>query len=56
MNYARMVIEKEAPEEYGYDRITYHLPDSSLADQTLSDIRVVSPVTSVRVLCFRPLQ
>ena len=29
MNYARMVIEKEAPEEYGYDRIRYNLSESS---------------------------
>ena len=26
MNYARMVIEKEAPEEYGYDRIRFIKP------------------------------
>ncbi|PDQ17685.1 aspartate aminotransferase [Mesorhizobium sanjuanii] len=38
MNYTRMVIEKEAPEEYGYDRIRYNLSESSIADQKLSDI------------------
>ena len=38
MNYVRMVIEKEAPEEYGYDRIAYNLSESSIADQKLSDI------------------
>lgn len=38
MNYARMVIEKEAPEEYGYDRIRFNLSESSIADQKLSDI------------------
>ncbi|CAM5765711.1 aminotransferase [Labrys miyagiensis] len=38
MNYARMVIEKEAPEEYGYDRIRFNLSESSIADQRLSDI------------------
>lgn len=38
MNYARMVIEKEAPGEYGYDRIRYNLSESSIADQKLSDI------------------
>jgi aspartate/methionine/tyrosine aminotransferase len=37
MNYARMVIEKEAPEEYGYDRIRYNLSESSIADLKLSD-------------------
>lgn len=43
MNYARMVIEKEAPEEYGYDRIRYNLSESSIADQKLSDIGVTLP-------------
>ena len=40
MNYARMVIEKEAPEEYGYDRIRYNLSESSIADQKLADIGI----------------
>ena len=40
MNYARMVIEKEAPEEYGYDRIRYNLSESSIGDQKLSDIGI----------------
>ncbi|MEW6631017.1 MAG: aminotransferase class I/II-fold pyridoxal phosphate-dependent enzyme [Pseudomonadota bacterium] len=43
MNYARMVIEKEAPEEYGYDRIRYNLSESSIADQKLSDIGLTLP-------------
>lgn len=43
MKYARMVIEKEAPEEYGYDRIRYNLSESSIADQKLSDIGVSIP-------------
>lgn len=43
MNYARMVIEKEAPEEYGYERIRYNLSESSIADQKLSDIGVSLP-------------
>ena len=43
MNYARMVIEKEAPEEYGYDRIRYNLSESSIADQKLSDIGLNLP-------------
>ncbi|MDX8525253.1 aminotransferase class I/II-fold pyridoxal phosphate-dependent enzyme [Mesorhizobium sp. MSK_1335] len=43
MNYARMVIEKEAPEEYGYDRIRYNLSESSIADQKLSDIGLALP-------------
>jgi aspartate/methionine/tyrosine aminotransferase len=43
MNYARMVIEKEAPEEYGYDRIRYNLSESSIADQKLSDLGLALP-------------
>lgn len=43
MNYARMTIEKEAPEEYGYDRIRYNLSESSIADQRLSDIGLKLP-------------
>ncbi|KUM23818.1 aspartate aminotransferase [Mesorhizobium loti] len=43
MNYARMVIEKEAPEEYGYDRIRYNLSESSIADQKLSDVGLSLP-------------
>ena len=43
MNYTRMVIEKEAPEEYGYDRIRFNLSESSIADQKLSDIGLSLP-------------
>ncbi len=38
MNYARMVIEKEAPEEY-----RFNLSESSIADQKLSDLGVSLP-------------
>ncbi|MCX7305477.1 MAG: aminotransferase class I/II-fold pyridoxal phosphate-dependent enzyme [Hyphomicrobiales bacterium] len=43
MNYARMVIEKESPEEYGYGNIRYNLSESSIADQKLSDLGVSLP-------------
>lgn len=43
MRYARMLIEKESPEEYGYDRIRNNLSESSIADQHLSDIGVTFP-------------
>jgi aspartate/methionine/tyrosine aminotransferase len=36
MHYARMVIEKESPEEYGYDRIRFNLSESSVRDLKLS--------------------
>ncbi len=40
MRYARMLIEQESPEEYGYDLIRYNLSESSIADQRLSDLGV----------------
>jgi aspartate/methionine/tyrosine aminotransferase len=43
MNYARMVIEKESPEEYGYGNIRYNLSESSITDQKLSDIGLNLP-------------
>lgn len=43
MNYARMVIEKESPEEYGYGNIRYNLSESSISDQKLSDLGVALP-------------
>jgi aspartate/methionine/tyrosine aminotransferase len=38
-----MIMEKESPEEYGYDRIRYNLSESSITDQKLSDIGVTIP-------------
>ena len=43
MKYARMTMEKESPEEYGYDRIRHNLSESSIADQTLAQIGVRIP-------------
>ena len=43
MNYARMVIEKESPEEYGYDRIRFNLSESSVRDRKLSDFGLSIP-------------
>ncbi len=43
MKYARMIIEKESPEEYGYDRIKHNLSESSISDQRLSDLGVSIP-------------
>ncbi len=33
-----MIMEKESPEEFGYDRIKYNLTESSVADLKLSEI------------------
>jgi len=38
-----MPIEKESPEEHGYDRIRNNLSESSIADRRLSDIGVKFP-------------
>lgn len=43
MNYARMPIEKESPEEYGYGRIRFNLSESSIADRKLSDLGISIP-------------
>lgn len=43
MKYTRMVIEKEAPEEYGYDRIRYNLSESSIRDKTISELGLTIP-------------
>lgn len=43
MRYDRMLIEIEAPEEYGYDRIKNNLSESSFADQTLESLNLQIP-------------
>ena len=43
MQYVRMPIEVESPEEIGYDRIRYNLSESSITDQRLSDLGMVLP-------------
>lgn len=43
MRYARMPIEVESPEEYGYGRIRWNLSESSVADQRLSDLGLTMP-------------
>lgn len=43
MRYARMPIEVESPEEYGYSRIRYNLSESSITDRTLADLGLTIP-------------
>lgn len=33
MKYVRMAIEKESPEQLGYDKIKYNLTESSIRDR-----------------------
>src|SRR5258706_777686 len=40
MFYKRMPIEKESPEETGYDTILYNLAESSVADLRFDDLNV----------------
>ena len=40
MWFNRMAIEKESPEEYGYDRIKYNLTESSTTDKTFTDVGI----------------
>jgi aspartate/methionine/tyrosine aminotransferase len=40
MNYKRMPIEIESPEEMGYDTIEYNLAESSIRDRTLGDFNL----------------
>ena len=43
MRYARMPIEVESPEEYGYGKIRYNLSESSVADVLLADLELEIP-------------
>jgi aspartate/methionine/tyrosine aminotransferase len=38
MKYIRMPIEKESPEQFGYEKIKYNLTESSVRDRSLSDL------------------
>ena len=40
MWFKRMLIEKESPEQFGYDRIKYNLTESSTSDKSLSDLGI----------------
>ena len=43
MRYARMPIEVESPEEFGYSRIPFNLSESSVSDRKLSDLGLTIP-------------
>jgi aspartate/methionine/tyrosine aminotransferase len=40
MKYRRMPIEIESPAEFGYDKIQYHLADSTVYDAVFKDISI----------------
>ena len=41
MKYVRMAIEKESPEQFGYDRIKNNLTETSVRDRNLKDLGIV---------------
>lgn len=52
MQYKRMPIEIESPEQMGYDRIRNNLSESSYTDALFKDIGDLSPVLKDLVLCY----
>lgn len=40
MKYVRMPIEKESPEQLGYDKIKFNLTESSVRDRSLNDLNL----------------
>ncbi len=40
LNYRRTPIEKESPEEYGYEKIKYNLAESSVPDAVFGDLEI----------------
>ena len=43
MNFDRMKIEAESPEQFGYDKIKYNLTESSNTDKTFADVGIHLP-------------
>lgn len=41
MKYVRMAIEKESPEQFGYDKIKYNLTETSVRDRNIKDLGLV---------------
>jgi aspartate/methionine/tyrosine aminotransferase len=41
MKYVRMAIEKESPEQFGYEKIKYNLTETSVHDRNLKDLGIV---------------
>lgn len=51
MWFSRMAIEKESPEEYGYDRIEHTLGESAAPDHSLEELNVKLNLQGL-VLCY----
>src|SRR5215472_6704365 len=55
MEYKRMPIEIESPEQMGYDRIRCNLSESSYTDTVLRDLLAADELRDL-VLCYGPHQ
>jgi aspartate/methionine/tyrosine aminotransferase len=49
VNYRRMIMEVESPEQIGYDRVKYNLAESSMSDRVLGELGI--DLSSVK-LCY----
>jgi aspartate/methionine/tyrosine aminotransferase len=50
MWFNRMLIEKESPEEFGYDKIKYNFTESSTTDKTMADVGI--KISDDLLLCY----
>lgn len=50
MWFQRMMIEKESPEQFGYDKIKYNLTESSTTDKSMSDLGI--QLSKDLLLCY----
>jgi aspartate/methionine/tyrosine aminotransferase len=52
MNYQRMIMEVESPEQIGYDRVRVNLAESSMRDRTLNEIGLDPAALGDLLLCY----
>ena len=52
MNYQRMIMEVESPEQIGYDRVRVNLAESSMRDRSLTDIGLDPATLGDLLLCY----
>jgi aspartate/methionine/tyrosine aminotransferase len=52
MNYQRMIMEVESPEQIGYERVQVNLAESSLRDRSLADLDFPAGALERLVLCY----
>jgi aspartate/methionine/tyrosine aminotransferase len=52
VNYQRMIMEVESPEQIGYDRVRVNLAESSMRDRSLTDIGFDPATLGNLLLCY----